>query len=191
MPKKKEKHEPKTWKHELYKVELLAVTMIILALGISYFQPSLTGFAGGDPQRETLNLQITNSQVYNIFTDNETAQLLSFGITGTTAGDGAIYIYLDNLKGDSKLVYTNVRNIKDTGGASLITGLITVEKEGDIDRNVPLEDDEVALTGPFVNDCIETCFLDTDFANDKYNLVMLVEPGAVLTIDEIIYLFSP
>ena len=182
----KEKHR----KIDLHKAEIIAATLLILILGITFYKPSLTGFVPANVERHPLDIKISESQVYNLIS-NESLPLVSFGISGNITGKGAVYVYLDNAEGVSKLVYTNVRKPRDPSGFLRITGLTTVSVEQGprIDQYFPLAPDEEAVYGTFINECVETCALPLEgFDKTAYKLTFLVEPGAVLYISEIIYL---
>ena len=176
-------------KDNLLKAEVIGALLIVSLIGIGMFGSRTTGFIPMDVSREPLNLVIDHSQLYTMAM-NESANLYSFSVSGSVSGNGTAYVFLDNRNGQRLLVYSNVQIPQDIGGARFITGMATAEIEPGraLNDQIPLEEGEVLMMGPFVDECVETCSISPDFSSDAYDMVFVVQPGTQLQIDSISYI---
>ena len=183
----------------IHKIELGIVVAAIFLLTLSVAPQlkgfsTITGFVSTETHRQPVQLNFDQSRVIELETDSE--MLIShFSLTGYVAGEKAVNIYLDNGRGDRALVYTNIRGGSGRKGLPAITGLASHDaqssSEGGIRVNegpllnefTALQEGEGAYEGGFKDECIETCVLPAEiFKSDKFELVVLLEPGAELTI---------
>ncbi len=176
-------------KTAVYKAEVVIAMLLVAVIGLSVFRVSSTGFVPANVQREPLGIVIDHSQIYHVRFSESTA-LQSFGISGTVEGDGTAYVFLDNKDGTRLLVYTNVRQLSNLENARLITGLATasIERGRTTSDQIPLSPDEEIISGPFVNECYESCTTPPAFSRDSYELVFVVQPGVRLELSEIVYI---
>ena len=157
----------------LRKTEAIVAVLLVFALGISLFRPSMTGFVPAKAERQAINLWIDSSQVYTLRL-NETIPIVSLRISGAVIGNGSISIWLGD--GDERLLMWSNARPAIPASANMITGLASV---------TPKEDGS-AIT--FTNECVETCVMPENFQQkNSYDLAFDVEPGTTLRIDEIVY----
>ncbi len=188
-------------KKGLRKFEFIFIIILIVAVPLLFFRPSITGFVASDTKAQILNMVLTESQAINLKSAvSEPVYISSFSISGDITGSGGVAIYLVN--GDKRsLVYTNVGQSKRP---SLITGVATgvaaahaVEIE---QANMSLLIDEGRklswpgslgenpASGSFTAVCMDSCYLDVaDFTANNFELQVFVEPGTTFKLQEVLY----
>lgn len=169
--------------------------MVGILTGALYFSRStITGnVVVNDIQRVPVNINIDQSQSYVVSLPDKTVlDLHSFSVTGEIQGKGLVKIYLDNGAGIKRLVYSNEKGIIQSSlKANVFTSFkaesakLSVEKYSNYDYLAP-EQVEVSA-GNFRDICIETCSFDRNFDSQRYELIVYVEKGTSLKIEEIIY----
>ena len=172
--------------YTLVKFELIAIVLVILVLTVT-IKPSLTGFVPMKSHNLPLNLTIIQSQVYHL-KSNETLDILSFAVSGMVVGNGTASVWLDDGVNRS-LVYTNIRQPQQ--GGNWITGMATISVQpGPVTNEYDsLPDGASAKEGSFYNECIETCIMN-GVKRDSYDLIIRVQPGTAIVLDEIVYIFN-
>jgi len=154
--------------------------------------PLITGFVSSELKTQELNLVITESQNYQIFTP-ESVNLSSLRLSGYVDGEGQAKAYLKTANGNI-LIYSNI--VKKTANKNLITGMATAidqeivmvpEKTVGFNRETIAEGYEL-VSGPFYDTCLDSCFISEEFSKDNpLTLVFEVEPGTVLKITKLVY----
>ena len=154
--------------------------------------PLITGFVSSEMKTQDLNLVITESQSYKIFTP-EPVDLSSLRLSGVVEGAGQAKAYLQTANGNI-LVYSNI--VKKTTNKNLITGMaaaidqqivLVPEKTASFNRETIAEGYELA-SGPFYDTCLDSCFISEEFSKDNpLTLVFEVESGTVLKITKLVY----
>ena len=162
----------------LKKTEAILAVVLLLALGLSFFKPSMTGFISAKTERQALSLVIDSPQTYTLRA-NETLPIISLGISGSVIGDGSVGIRL-GLGNESLLVWSNTMLAEKV--SNRITGIFPLEIEPNTTG---------AVSGTFVNECIETCMLPEQFQRQgSYDLIFDIQRGTTLQLDEIIYVIA-
>lgn len=162
----------------LKKIEAIAAVVLLLALGLSLFRPSMTGFISAKTERQALGLVVDAPQTY-VLRSNQTLPIISLGISGSVIGDGLASVRL-GIENENLLVWSNAMVAEQmqnriTGVFPLAVGPGTASP----------------VDGAFVNECIETCILPERFQRQAaYDLVFDVQPGTTLQVDEIIYVIA-
>jgi len=188
----------------LVKIEITIAIIIILAGFLTFFSHySVTGFVSAESKIQSLDLVIAKSQNFILTSDNEEPYTLtSFKISGEVSGDGLAEVYITDSTGQKVLVYENIGKVTKT--MSAITGmvpavkrnllyeksdsllLIIPDKELETTPKRTLEENEVIKTGAFNDACKESCFIKMEMSrNNEYNLIVEVEPGTTVNINQI------
>jgi hypothetical protein len=186
-------------KNKLYAIEVTVVVLLILALPLLFFKPSITGFVASNTFAQPIDIALSESQMIMLKSSAQ-IKLSSFLVSGEIIGDGAVAVYLSNSAGKDVLVYTNT--IMDERRSNLITGFSIGAAHAqeapdevivlDIEPGQKLPWDgslgSAANSDPFTNVCIDSCFLNSDeFAGTEFGLKAYVEPGTTLMITEIFF----
>jgi len=172
---------------ESHRLILGIVVMSAILVVLFGSNPSITGFVPTDIQTQQLDIDVFDSQRFVISSDDDILTLSSLSISGSVVGSGLVNIYLSD--GQAQLlVYTNMRR----RGSSMahITGLAVNdlniqpgEKLGTIES---LPDNYQTRSGPFNNECYETCFLENGlFSQNELYLDVVIDPGTSLHISSI------
>lgn len=191
----------------LKKIAVVIVILIILIVALIFLSnQSITAYVPADFKAQQLNMVIDKSQSFILTTNNqEPYTLTSLRVSGEITGNGLAEIYLADITGQTILIYRNIN--KKTSGMEAITGMAVVGKsssytKGELDKllliipdkelkETPvrlLAGDEEIKSGIFSNACKDSCFMAMQMSkNNKYHLVVKVEPGTVLKITGIGY----
>lgn len=197
-------------KNKLHRLELLAAVSLVLVLFGLFFLNRIdlskfsfpgrdgniiTGFVSSDFLTQNVDITLDESKVYE-FSSDSTFVLTSLRLTGSAEGVGVVQVFFEGDDGERLLVYTNVRE-KTIG--NLITGraaadpssvAIAITPTGEA---VPAESGDIAgneevVSGPFYNECRETCFIAVPFAAGKtHRIVFSVEKGARVQVSQLSY----
>jgi len=188
-------------KETLYKIELVFIISLIVALPLIFFKPSITGFVSSDIQRTPLNLTLEESKIIQMHTQsNQSVALDYLSMSGEIIGDGDVAVYLSNGK-DKLLIYSNMGK---PSKPNLITGFATgptASGKGKFNDDMILEIGESLQWpgdmgfstggGSFGRTCLETCFLDPQaWTNNTWQILAYVQPGTKLKITEISFTVS-
>jgi hypothetical protein len=192
-------------KQKLHQFEIIAAVVLLLVSIASFFpKPGITGYVSVETKKQKIDLSIANSQSYIITSNNqEPFYLTSLKLSGEVIGQGIAKAYIDT-KDQKILIYSNV--IKKTEGIDTITGMGKItgqaitESETEEDylviehlENIEPEsgsiaEDEKIITGTFQDVCIDSCFIEMLLKeNIAYQLLLYVEEGTILNIDEMSY----
>jgi hypothetical protein len=188
-------------KKGLRKFEFIFIIILIVAVPLLFFRPSITGFVASDTKAQILNMVFTESQALDLKSvAGEPVYISSFSISGEIKGDGDVAIYLANSNTRS-LVYTNVGQKKMP---SLITGVATgiaaAHAVEVVQNNESLSIEEGkklswpgnlgenSASGSFTAVCVDSCYLDAaDFTANNFELQVFVEPGTTFKLQEVLY----
>ena len=129
-------------------------------------------------------------------------------MSGIIEGAGIIKIFFENSQGERFLIFSNVRekgvgNLitgRVDGGGNLITGKAVAAVEGEA-VSISLNPGEIGMplfeevgkgfgiaSGPFYNECYETCFLSVMFSSEIQNkLIFQLSEGTKLRISQLSY----
>jgi len=163
-----------SWK----KVEAILAVVLLLALGMSFLKPSMTGFISAKTERQALGLVIDSSQTYTLRA-NETLPIISLGISGNVIGNGSVSVRL-GIGNESLLIWSNAIRTEET--SNRMTGIFPISVEPDTTRTA---------SGAFISECIETCELPGHFQRQgSYDLIFDIQRGTTLQLDEIIYVIA-
>lgn len=192
--------------NQFAKVKIALAITLVLALSFHIFtNPNITGFVSLDFIMEDLNITLTESQSFILTsTATEPFTLTSFKISGDIMGNGSVEVYLDNNQGQKLMIYKNIRT--RGGGMEQITGRATTEEQAEVSAEkksyliispdkiienvepLQLSEKEETVSGPFSNECVETCFIRMELSSDTiYNLIFITEPGTILKFNKIFY----
>ena len=105
-------------------------------------------------------------------------------------GEGLVRAYLLSPKtGDRFLVYSN--DAPKGSAMSHITGLATIEVLPGPKLDIIETTENLAGEDSFVNECVETCTLDSgDFRSDEFLMDVIVEPGASVTVSRMRFVIA-
>ena len=198
-------------KDKLKKMQIFAAVSLVLISTLFLFKtPGITGHFTADFKSQVLNMQIEQSQLYLLSSNNpEPIYVSSFRLSGDVTGDGSVEVYIEN-NGQKLLVYKNIREKEQ--GLPTVTGmavayaaepgtsegdssleeetLLLLSPKGTIEwkEELSLSATEEYVTGPFNNKCMDTCFIEMPLSSgDTYNLIFMVQPGTKLNINKITY----
>lgn len=187
-------------KKSLRRFEYVFVIVLIVAVPLLFFRPSITGFVASDTKAQILNMNFTESQALNLASNNGSIYISSFSISGEVIGDGGIAIYLVNDKNTRSLVYSNVGQKKKvsplTGAATGIAAAHAVEviQEGGLvieegeKLQWPGKIGENYASGSVTAVCIDSCYLSSDdYTASSFKLQIFVEPRTTFKLQEILY----
>ena len=195
--------------HEkLKKIEVGVAICLLLVGALTFFSyPSITGHVSSDLNTQLVDFMIDESQLFEITTDSvEPFFITSFRISGVFIGNGIVEAYLDNGRGQQILIYDNIREKKADSGLGLITGGV-IGEEVEFEEVLPektlrikpaevlsenikiqLKKGEETFSGEFDSQCIESCFIEMEMAQDVgYNLIFRVESGTKVHLTKIQY----
>jgi len=177
-------------KEKLHRLELLAsISLIIVLVGVLSINnfdlsktqglslPSITGYVTTDTITKNTDIQITQSQIYDLSTEGNFT-LNSLRIGGVVEGKGLAQIYLEDSEGHSMLVYSNMVERKEVD--NLITGYAAANEikvsPGKVVSapNVYISENKEFLEGVFYTECVETCFINLPFTPDNFRV-----PGTI------------
>ncbi len=197
------------FKERFHRIEvLLLVSLLVVVVGIISIRvidldnevPMFGGFVSVETISQDLNLEFSQSQVFDFLISEESFRFTSLRLNGFIEGEGPVKIYLENDKGEKLLVYTNVKKKSEFG--DLLTGLATDEGQNtEVSQSFILVQDQVLsslnleinenqelVDGAFYNECHETCFIDPLFAQtSKYKLVFYLGENVRLNINKIVF----
>jgi hypothetical protein len=188
-------------KKGLRKFEFIFIIILIVAVPLLFFRPSITGFVASDTKAQILNMVLTESQAINLKSAiSVPVYISSFSISGDIMGSGGVAVYLVN--GDKRsLVYTNVgqnnRPSPITGAATGVAAAHAVEIE-QTNMSILLEEGrklswpgslgENPASGSFTAVCMDSCYLNAnEFTANDFELQVFVEPGTTFKLQEILY----
>ncbi len=187
-------------KKNLQRFEYVFIIILIVAVPLLFFRPSITGFVASDTKAQILNMEFTGSQALDLKSaSGEPIYISSFSISGETKGEGDVAIYLTN--GNSRsLVYTNVGQKEKP---SLITGTatgISAAHAVEVEQNASLLIDEGkkldwpgnlgenSASGSVTAVCMDSCYLSSgEFTSANFELQVFVEPGTTFKLQEVLY----
>ena len=186
-------------KKNLHRFEYVFIIILVVAIPLFFFRPSVTGFVASDTKAQILNMDFTESQALTLTSGNESVYISSFSISGDIKGDGDVAVYLASSAARS-LVYTNTGQQKK---ASPITGMATgipaahavevVESGGLLVEEGKKLDwpgnlGENSASGSVTAVCVDSCYLSAnDFTASNFELQVFVEPGTTFKLQEILY----
>lgn len=192
-------------KKRLHQLEILAAVVLLLVSIASFFpKPGITGYVSVETKKQKIDLTIANSQSYILTTSSlEPFYLTSLKLSGEVTGEGIAKVYLSS-KDQKILVYSNI--IKKNQGLDAITGMdkitgnvvgsnsetedyLIIEHLENIEGEAAtVAEDETIASGTFEDICIDSCFIEMLLNKDiAYQLLLYVEEGIVLNINEISY----
>lgn len=193
-------------KKRVHQFEILAAVVLLLVSIASFFpKPGITGYVSIESKKQKIDLTIANSQSYVLTTSSqEPFYLTSFKLSGEVIGEGIAKVYL-TAKDQKILVYSNI--LKTDQGLDTITGMdkitgnvVGTEQETGEDsliiehleniqtEPITLAKDQTISQGTFDDVCIDSCFIEMLLNKDiAYQLLLYVEEGTVLNINEISY----
>lgn len=193
-------------KKKIHQLEILAAVVLLLVSIASFFpKPGITGYVSIESKKQQIDLTIANSQSYILTTSSqEPFYLTSFKLSGEVIGKGIAKVYLAS-EDQKILVYSNI--LKKDQGLNTITGmdkitanvvgtgqeteedsLIIEHLENIQSEPTTLTKDETIIPGVFEDVCIDSCFIEMLLNKDiAYQLLLYVEEGIVLNINEISY----
>ena len=209
--KKKPRKGKITEKNRWHRIELLAAVCLVLVLsgvlfinidlskisGLERSNNLITGFVSSDVVSQKVDLEIGQSQIYHLVTEDEFT-LTSLRLSGSIDGPGLVQIFLEDPQGKKFLVY---QNIKKKQKGNLITGYaVATDSEeaieftvapGEIISAAPtaqVAEDQVVVSGAFYQKCTETFFLSIPFSpHEPCTIIFYLEEGTKLDIDQFIY----
>jgi len=187
-------------KKTLFRVEIVVIILLILAIPLLFFRPTVTGFVSTNTYGQVIGLTFTESQALAMRASQQIA-LDSISAAGEITGNGAVAIYISNSDGSERtLVYTNA--IMEDKRKNLITGYSVgaayaqEEPAQDISVEIDLAEklewqpslsDTAASTGPFTG-CVDSCFLNSEkFTGSEFKILVYVEPGTSVKLAEVFY----
>ncbi|MBU1111903.1 MAG: hypothetical protein ABIG93_05085 [archaeon] len=190
-------------KNKTHHVEILIVACLIFVLGGIFLINNtnfakgnlITGFVSSDVITEDFNLIISNSQEYELSTEDN-FKVRSLSVSGNIKGEGVVRILFEDYEGNQKLVYSNIQETSRNG--NLITGFAVADPEKIKINVVPsepfdyvdyeLSEDQFTVYGAFRNECSETCFINVKFAHDKSNkLIFQLSENTQVELNSISY----
>jgi competence protein ComGC len=185
---------------KVHQLELMFIVILIIAVPLLFFRPSLTGFVASDTKAQILNMVFTESQALELKSASASPiYMSSFSLSGEIIGDGNVAVYLANGQTRS-LVYTNVGQKKKasplTGAATGIAAAHAVEVEQNTSISIeegkklswPGSFGENSASGSVTAVCIDSCYLSADtFTSDNFELQVFVEPGTTFKLQEVLY----
>lgn len=176
--------------------EIAGILVLIVFIASLFFsQGSITGYLTSNIERHAVDIVVDTSTSYVMtLKNNRVLALTSLSISGEVKGSGRVAVFLDNGIGLRRLVYANNK------GASAPTELtaqfvdndhenrgLVVEKYRVLEDSVPMAPSDLTH-GLFRKVCSETCLLDVGlFRSSRYELLIFVDPGTTLKINEIAY----
>jgi competence protein ComGC len=187
-------------KKKVHQLELMFIVILIIAVPLLFFKPSLTGFVASDTKAQILNMVFTESQALELKSASASpVYVSSFSLSGEIIGNGDVAVYLAN--GETRsLVYSNVGQKKK---ASPLTGAVTgiaaahaveVEQNGtlviDAGRKLSWPGDfgENSASGSVTAVCMDSCYLSADtFTASNFELQVFVESGTTFKLQEVLY----
>lgn len=187
MRKQSSRSRSRGGRSNLYKAEFIVALSLLAIVMVSVYRPSMTGYVPSNVLTQQLDLVVDSSQSYRLTTSD---RFISFALSGSVAGNGAVYVWLDNKAGaaDSKiLLWTNVRPASPLTGAKYITGLAIDIGPGQEIPNLGPQNAET-WSGIFVNECMDTCLISPAWQTGSYDLVFQLEEGTTLNVDGISYI---
>jgi hypothetical protein len=179
-----------------------AISLLLLSTLFLFRTPGITGHFSADFKSQIINMDIEQSQIYALSTNNpEPTHISSFRLSGEVIGEGSVEVYIES-KGQRLLVYKNVREKEK--GLPAVTGMAVAyaaepeEQETllllnpitkvDWSGGLSLSENQELVEGPFSNKCVDTCYIEMPVSsNDVYNLLFMVQPGTKLKINKITY----
>lgn len=179
----------------------LAVIVILLFVVVLIFAPkqgmlSITGFLATETHRQTVDISVDKSAIYSLQpVGGQVMTMTHFSISGDVSR-GAVKVLLSS--GEKEVVvYTNIKKAKR--GFSSITGMATnfeikqateiaFEEGAEISEAPVIPEGKEAREELFKYSCEQSCVLPSEFYNSAgYELKILVSPGTIFKINEIIY----
>jgi hypothetical protein len=193
-------------KTKIHQLEIVAAVVLLLVSVVSFFpNRGITGYVSVETKKQEIDLTIANSQSYILTTRNkEPFYFTSLKLSGEVIRSGIAKAYI-SAKNQKILIYSNV--IKKDEGLNSITGMgkitgnvvradseteeahLVIEHLENIEE-VPksITEEEKVVSGSFEGMCIDSCFTEILLKEDTaYQLLLYVEEGTVLNINEIIY----
>lgn len=186
-------------------LEIILGIILALSLILSFFQPGITGFVSAGTYNQPLEMKLNKSTSFMI-SATQLMTITAFKLTGKAKG-GTVRVFLDNLEGQKLLVYENLESEKK--GLGLVTGMAISDErfheeplESKILEITPLESFDEYINSPagetrkaveeaFEQECRETCFIDMKISPaNKYKLIVFLEKGASLDLNEIVFTAS-
>jgi len=187
-------------------VELAIALIAVFAMTLYFSKPGITGFVSTESHYQALDLDVDHSGTYVLKSSTGAPiTLTSFSLSGSVQGTGTANVYLNNGKGTKLKIWSNTKPKSSglgeiTGVSNKITGAVVKEGEptpASILEVVPgkqlyeyedIPEGYTPVSGPFKQECLETCLLPEDlFTNAQYELIVKLEPGTTLLIEELVY----
>jgi len=192
---------PEKHTSNLRKFEYIFIVVLIIAIPLIFFRPSVTGFVASDTKAQILNIVLSDSQAFDLkSTSGEPIYISSFSMSGDITGEGDAAVYLVN-GATRSLVYSNVGQKRKpsliTGAATGIAAAHAVEIEQN-NQSIIVEEGkkltwpgnlgENSASGSFTAVCMDSCYLDaSNFTANNFELQVFVEPGTTFKLQEILY----
>jgi len=196
-------------KSRIYQIEIIAAFALLVFSAILLFPgKGITGFVSAETKTQQINLTIANSQSYILTTkDDNNFYLTSLMVSGSIIGNGSASIYIDNGKGERRLIYSNIiegeLGLGGITGMGKITGNVVKSDKGEIKKEesnflvieyleniegVKEDSKGRVYSGDFKYKCIDSCSIEMLLNKDlSYQLLFYVDDGIILNIDEITY----
>ncbi|MEM4263471.1 MAG: hypothetical protein QW666_01065 [Candidatus Woesearchaeota archaeon] len=103
------------------KIEFALLISLLLLISLFISRPEIIGYASTNIHSQPLHLIITESKSYYLYSDFP-VRLTSISLSGKITGKGTVTTYLNNERGTSNLVFTNIK--KASSRINQITGSI-------------------------------------------------------------------
>ena len=162
------------------------VVVLFLMFALIFKGPSITGYVPHETFSQGLDIHLEKSQRYYLVGDSNIS-LTGVAISGNVEGSGLVNVYLIHPDTDERLlIFSN--KVRSDSAMQHITGLAVVElvPGENMDLIETLDDGYVANSGAFVNECEQTCLMDS-VKGCRFTLEFVVEPGTVLDVTKLRY----
>lgn len=177
--------------HECKQVWHVLVILLLLTVGLFFSKEGITGQLSKDIERAQIGIIIDQSARYVLnWPENKRVPLHMLSISGEVLGKGLVEVYLDNGFGAHHLVYSNEEGKNTQHGETAFSGENTAEISITKYQTIaaPAKSHRLPQAGVFRNVCEDTCVLNPEvFAQERYELVVFVEEGTRVRIDELRY----
>ena len=187
---------------------LLIITAFFFASGTE-----IAGLTSLEPHSQSIDLVIGESRTVLLRTiDAGEISLASLSLSGEIKGDGVVKVWLDNTKGEQKLVFRNI--MKSGNRITGITGMAysssptsapsTIRHDDKTLLAVVVEDPIVVppqafvltnrqqtYSGSFLGACLESCALEApNWSSSQFRLRFEMQPGTHVVIKRINYVVA-
>ncbi len=170
-----------------FHVELAVIITAILVLSLYFADDGATGFASTQVFQKKVDITIEKSQSI-IIQNSAPFHIGSFTLTGDVKGQGAVVILIDNMVGDKRVVFSNIKTDDMPVLSTDIAGYNAPIKviQGSALAGFPDKPEGIAREGLF-QECGEACSIVPSWNQEKYILYVYVEQGTKAVLGRITY----